>query len=117
MTLAHNTDLWRGEGTHLNVGDVDLTSQVPIVREGEGKKDRPVPLTKDLCRELEPFVIGRGKSESVFGLAASTISGKIETWPDKAGVRLHTHSLWDNSGTTLDERGISIRVTQDLLDH
>jgi len=117
VTLDRNTGLQIGEMVHLNVGDVDLTSQVLIVRQRKGEKDRPVPLTKDLCRELKPFVIGMGKNESVFGLAASTISGKIKAWSDKAGVRLHTHSLWDNFSTTLDERGVSIRFIQELLGH
>ena len=117
VNLDRNTGLRRGELARLNVGDVDLTNKILIIRQGKGKKDRTLPLTNDLCRELGPLVIGRGKNESVFGLAASTISGKIKAWSDKAGVRLHTHSLRGNFDTTLDECGLSIRVIQELLSY
>ena len=53
----------------------------------------------------------------MFGLVASSISGKIHYWARKAGVNIHTHSLRDNYASTLNERGASIRDIQELLGH
>jgi integrase len=117
VKTALNTGLRRSELANLRVGDIDLRERKLVVRLGKGAKDRAVPLTTSLVRELEDFIQGRGRDESLFGLAPATISGKIRRWAVKAGVKLHTHSLRDRFASTLNERGVSIREIQELLGH
>ena len=60
---------------------------------------------------------GWDRSESVFGLTASSISQKIHQWAVKAGVHIHTHSLRVSFATSIDEHGVSQAVLQDLMGH
>jgi integrase len=117
VELACNTGLRRNELAELRVRDIDMANQVLIVRQGKGRKDRAVPLPSRIATRLEAFIAGRDKDATVFGLAASSISGKVHYWAQKAGVNIHTHSLRDNYASTLNERGTSIRAIQELLGH
>ncbi len=112
-----HTGLRRQELSNLKVGDIDSERQLLIVRAGKGAKDRSIPLPNGLAQRLGDYVKDKAKEESVFGLAAATISGKIKRFADKAGVKLHTHSLRDTFGTRLLERGATIREVQELLGH
>lgn len=70
-----------------------------------------------MARRLGDYVKDRAKEESLFGLTAASISGKIKRFAVKAGIKLHTHSLRDAFGTRLLERGATIREVQELLGH
>jgi hypothetical protein len=72
----------------------------------------------DFAAELEEFCQGKGPDESVFGLKAVTISGKISYWAKKAGCPpIHIHSLRHHFATELDRKRVSARVIQQLLGH
>jgi integrase/recombinase XerD len=117
VKVAINTGLRRAELAHLKVRDIDIKEKTVIVRQGKGRKDRAIPLTRELIKELDDFIKGKGENDSVFRLTAASISGKIKYWANKAGVRIHTHSLRDHFATALNERGVSIRAIQELLGH
>jgi site-specific recombinase XerD len=117
VDLILHTGLRRAEAAALKVGDIDTDRQLLIVRMGKGGKDRTIPLSYETSLRLGDFIRGRPKEEKVFELAASSISGKIKRFADKAGVKLHTHSLRDAFGTQLLERGATIREVQELLGH
>ena len=117
IDLILHTGLRRAEVANLKVGDIDTDRQLLIVRQGKGAKDRSIPLSHETARRLGDFIRGKPKEESVFGLAASSISGKVKRFADKAGVKLHTHSLRDAFATNLSERGATIREIQELLGH
>jgi site-specific recombinase XerD len=117
VDLILHTGLRRAEAANLKVGDIDTDRQLLIVRLGKGQKDRSIPLSHEITMRLGEFIRGRPKEESVFGLAPSSISGKIKRFSDKAGIKLHTHSLRDAFGTRLLERGATIREVQELLGH
>jgi len=117
IDLAIHTGLRRSELANLKAGDIDLDRQVLIVRQGKGSKDRIIPISENTCDKLDGYVKGKNKKESLFGLAPASISGKIRTFSNKAGVKLHTHSLRDYFATSLSEKGATIREIQSLLGH
>ncbi|MFC1901852.1 tyrosine-type recombinase/integrase [Chloroflexota bacterium] len=117
VDLAIHTGLRRNELASLKIGDIDLERQVLVVRQGKGSKDRVIPLSKSSCEKLSEYIKGKNKKESLFGLVAASISGKIRTFAAKAGVKLHAHSLRDYFATSLSEKGATIREIQSLLGH
>jgi len=120
IETAKMTGLRRGELANLKVGDLHLEGDDPvlIVRQGKGAKDRAVSLNSSIRDQLATFTKGKQPQESVFNLAAKTISMKIGKWARKSGVpHLHTHSLRHYVGTTLFERGANPRAVQTALGH
>ena len=118
VETARLTGLRRAELANLKVGDLDFTNEVVLVRSGKGIRDRSVPLVPSLSAKLQTFCHGRKPSESLFGLRAVTISGKISSWAKKAGCpQIHAHSLRHQFGTELARKGVSARTIQSLLGH
>jgi len=120
IETAKMTGLRRGELASLKVGDLHLDGDDPvlIVRQGKGGKDRAVSLNPYIRDRLASFIKGKGQQESVFSLAAKTISMKIGIWARKAGVpHLHTHSLRHYVGTTLFQKHANPRAVQAALGH
>jgi len=120
IETARMTGLRRGELSNLKVGDIHLDGEDPvlIVRQGKGGKDRAVSLNAYIRDRLAGFVKDKSPQESVFGLAAKTISLKTGKWARKSGVpHLHTHSLRHYVGTTLFERGANPQAIQTALGH
>jgi integrase/recombinase XerD len=117
VDLAIHTGLRRSELANLRVGDIDVERQVLIVRQGKGAKDRVIPLSKSMSDKLTNYIEDKDKDNSLFGLAPSSISGKIKDFATKAGVKIHTHSLRDYFATSLSEKGATIREIQSLLGH
>ena len=105
---------------NLKIGDLHLEGDNPvlIVRQGKGAKDRAVNLNSSIREQLATFTKDKQPQESVFGLAAKTISMKIGYWARRSGVpQLHTHSLRHYVGTTLFERHANPRAVQAILGH
>ena len=120
IETARMTGLRRGELANLKVGDLHLEGDAPvlIVKQGKGAKDRAVSLNSYIRDQLAAFTKSKSQHESVFGLAAKTISMKIGKWARKSGVpHLHTHSLRHYVGTTLFERHANPRAVQAILGH
>jgi len=120
IETARMTGLRRGELSNLKVGGLHLEGDDPvvIVRQGKGAKDRAVPLNSYIRDQLTAFTKDKPHEESVFGLAAKTISLKIGKWAHKSGVpHLHTHSLRHYVGTTSFERHANPRAVQAILGH
>jgi integrase/recombinase XerD len=109
--------LRRGELANLTVEDVLLKQKVVVVRKGKGGKDRAIPLAEALASEVSEFVMGMKPKDSLFGLAARSITDKLAVWSRKAGVKLHPHSLRHSFAEQLLERGTPLTVVQALLGH
>ena len=120
VEVGKMTGLRRGELANLKVGDLHLNGDDPVllVRAGKGNKDRAVALNPYITNQLATFVRGKPHDESVFGLAARSITDKIAQWARKSGVpQIHTHSLRHYAGTTLFEKGANPRAIQVALGH
>lgn len=114
------TGLRAGELSRLNFEDLNFEGEGPtvIVRGGKGGKDRAVPLIPYLRDKLSDFTRGMKPGDGVFGLTRKSISMKISGWARKAGVpHIHAHSMRHFTGTTLAERGASVRMIQEILGH
>jgi integrase/recombinase XerD len=117
VQTATHTGLRRAELSNLICGDIDIERRLLLVRAGKGLKDRYIPLSSSICEQLAEWIAGKPKDESVFHLAASTISGKIQTFSMKSGTKIHAHSLRDYFATQLMETNANLRVIQELLGH
>ena len=120
IKTAYMAGLRRAELANLKVKDIVLKGDDSyiVVRSGKGDKDRVVPLYWELRDDLAVFIRGKTPEESVFNVAAKTISGKIKQWAVKAGVpQLHTHSFRHYLATTLFENHANPRAVQQILGH
>ena len=115
VDLALKTGLRRGELANLDVKDIQ--SDFLIVRKGKNQKDRVVPLTIPVARKLHNYIKNKKPDEKVFGLKDSTITMKIKKFATVAGTDLHGHSLRHKFATNLRERGVDLRIVQELLGH
>jgi integrase len=120
VETAYMSGLRRAELANLKVKDIVIKGDNSniVVRSGKGDKDRVVPLYWELRDDLAGFIKGKAPEESVFNLAAKTISGKIQQWAVKAGVpQLHTHSFRHYLATTLFENNANPRAVQQIMGH
>ncbi|MCL0036467.1 site-specific integrase [Dehalococcoidia bacterium] len=118
VETARLTGLRRSELANLKIADIDFSNRTLVVRGGKGRKDRAVPLLSELNTRLQRFCRGKDPQESVFGLAAVSISSKISNWAKKAEVpQIHAHSLRHEFGTRLAKNKVGARAIQSLLGH
>jgi integrase/recombinase XerD len=115
LFTALKTGLRRAELANLEKQDVH--DNFLIVKQGKGKKDRVVPLTKDIAKMLHLFIKDMPPTQRVFGLNPTSLGMKIRDLAKRAGVSIHTHSLRHAFATTLLENGANIRQVQQLLGH
>ena len=88
-----------------------------IVRKGKGLKDRTVPLPSRVFNLLEDYVRYMTPDDRVFNVKPVAISDKIRRIANKAGVKIHAHSLRHGYATRLLEKGANIKAVQELLGH
>lgn len=114
--LALKTGMRRGELANLEPRDIH--SDFLVVRNGKNNKDRVIPLTSDICLRLQNFVEGMRPHDKVFNLKAPCISMKIKRFAKRAGLNdLHAHTLRHKYATDLLDRGVNIKIVQELLGH
>jgi len=116
VELALKTGMRRGELANLEVHHIH--EDFLIVREGKNKKDRVIPLSPPIALRLKNFVKGKKPSDTVFRLAAPSITMKIKAFARSAGIEnFHAHALRHKFATDLLEHGADIRSVQHLLGH
>lgn len=128
LTTIYALGLRLGEGLRLEVGDVQSTRQVVMIRDGKGGKDRAVPLPNPLLTRLRQywkqdrpastekllFVGAEGTS-----IHESTLQKTFTAACADAKLSRHAtiHTLRHSFATHLVEAGISLRTVQDILGH
>lgn len=114
------------EAAHLRVADIDSQRMVVRIDQGKGRKDRYVPLSKKLLTILrEHWLVERPPTWLFQGQDPETplTRGSIDKIFRKAKTaariakRVSAHSLRHSYATHLLERGVNIRVIQQLLGH
>jgi integrase/recombinase XerD len=114
------------EGTHLQVSDIDPQRMLVQVRQGKGGKDRLVPLaerTLELWRAYwqparpRPWLFPARHRPTP--LPATTLQKTCKVVVRQSGLAKDAsiHTLRHSYATHLLERGVSLRVIQDLLGH
>ena len=127
LTTGYASGLRVSEVTHLKVTDIDSARMVIHVRQGKGRKDRLVPLSKNLLELLrEYWKIARPKTwlfPGRKGNAAPITPRSVGRACAKArrvlGWTKHVrpHTLRHSFATHLLEAGTDIRTIQVLLGH
>jgi len=114
--LALKSGMRRGELAEL--APKDIHPDFLVVRNGKNNKDRVIPLTPATALRLHDFIKGMGPNEKVFKLKAPCITMKIKKFARKAGLPdFHAHTMRHKFATDLLERGVNIKVVQELLGH
>jgi site-specific recombinase XerD len=114
------------EGTHLQVSDIDPQRMLVWVRQGKGGKDRYVPLaerTLELWRMYwqrerpRPWLFPARHQPTP--LSATTLQKTFKRVLRQSGLSKDAsiHTRRHSYATHLLERGVSLRVIQELLGH
>lgn len=139
MEMLYATGIRHGEAYRLNVYDVETESELLMVRQGKGRRDRFVPLTEVAALWLSRYIevarpqLALGKVKSRERWVASTsalwlsntggrlsyqmIAERIGEYASRAGVKATVHSFRHSCATHLLRGGASTRYIQQLLGH
>jgi integrase/recombinase XerD len=114
------------EGTQLQVSDIDAPRMLVRVRQGKGGKDRLVPLADRTLELLRAYWQGTRPRPWLFPardqqtpLPATTLQKTFKRVVRQSGLAKDAsiHTLRHSYATHLLERGVSLRVIQELLGH
>jgi len=128
MVLAtlYAAGLRLGEALHLQPADIDASRMLLHVRQGKGGKDRMVPLSPRLLRELREYwqverpkvwlFPGAGGQRPLDPASVQKACGQAAL---AAGLQKHVtpHTLRHSFATLLAERGENLLTIQALLGH
>jgi integrase/recombinase XerD len=136
METLYATAIRHAEAYKLNLYDVDTLAGRLIVRQGKGRKDRVVPLTRVAARWIErytrvarPELAAANKLQSsapasalwlsVYGrrLSYQMIADRIHDYSVQVDIKSNVHTFRHSCATHLLRHGASIRHIQRLLRH
>lgn len=114
--MALKTGMRRGELANLEPKDIH--PDFLVVRNGKGGKDRIIPLAPSVSVRLHNFIEGMKPDEKIFKLKPACISNKVRRLAKKAGLDgFHTHTMRHKFATDLLQKGVNIKLVQELLGH
>ena len=117
IETAIKTGMRRAELANLLVRHINFGSGSLTVVAGKGSRDRVIPVSKKLELALKELCSDKKQYERVFSLTPQSLGLKINDWAKKSDVPIHTHSFRHYFATSLLEKGVNIRVVQELLGH
>lgn len=126
LTVIYACGLRLSEGLALKVQDIDSSRMLLWVRNGKGGKDRCVPLPERLLELLREYWKQHRPRLYLFPnqkkrepLCATTLQKTFKIVLLQSGIRKEAsiHTLRHSYATHLLERGINLRVIQELLGH
>lgn len=126
LTTCYAAGLRVSEVTALKVSDIDSARGVIHVRQGKGKKDRMVPLSRVLLALLRQYWSAERPREWLFPsertgqpLSTRTVNCVCKRALQRAGIakKASVHTLRHSFATHLLDAGTNVRVIQLLLGH
>jgi site-specific recombinase XerD len=125
IMMSYSAGLRVSELVGLKIRDVDSKRMMLHIREGKGKKDRMVPLSKKLLETLREYFVQHKPKEYLFegekGASYSTRSAQAILYEAKKKACIlkkgSIHMLRHSYATHLLEGGTDIRYIQTLLGH
>ena len=126
LTVIYACGLRLSEGLNLKAQDIDSSRMLLWVRNGKGGKDRCVPLPERLLELLREYWKLRRPKLYLFTnqknrepLCATTLQKtfKIVLIQSQIHKEASIHTLRHSYATHLLERGVNLRVIQELLGH
>jgi integrase/recombinase XerD len=125
LWIIYSCGLRRSEVTNIKLSDLDRDRGVVHIREGKGRVDRIVPVSRKVWEKLDEYLDGfhpgkylfegqsggRYSSESVYRVFKHAL--------EQSGIKkeVGVHSLRHSYATHLHESGLDIRYIQELLGH
>jgi integrase/recombinase XerD len=126
LQLIYACGLRLREGTQLQISDIDAQRMLVRVRQGKGGKDRFVPLAPRVLELLRAYWQRQRPRPWLFPardqrmpLPATTLQKTFTRVVRQSGLAKEAsiHTLRHSYATHLLERGVSLRVIQELLGH
>ena len=125
IEFIYNTGCRVNEAANARVKDIDLGENIFHIRSGKGKKDRVVPFSPKLSKQLAPYIKGKKKEACLFPnqyghrLAGESVTRMICRRAKAAGIYKHVTAitLRHTCATHLMQNGAGIRHIQLLLGH
>lgn len=121
--------LWQGglrlgEVEDLLLGDLDLEARKIMVRQGKGRKDRPVYLTEVVVEALKGYLAMRGMAASDYvflyrnrPVGQHLIQSRIKAGGKRAKIKVYPHRLRHTMATQLLNAGCRNTSLQVFLGH
>jgi len=132
IEILYGSGLRSSELRNLNLSDVELNKRYIFIREGKGKKDRVVPMTrvakywvKKYLSKVRPVLSHKNPASTILFLTSKggkiTADGLLVMVKHYGKKAIHKnispHTLRHSCATHLIQRGASIRYVQELLGH
>ena len=132
LELLYGSGLRVSEVSNLLIDDINLESQILVVREGKGGKDRVVPLTPISCQAISLYMNNRfsekpewRKETHVFvnhlgtPLTTRSIARLIDKYARRLAMMMNItpHQFRHSFATHLLNNGADIRAVQEMLGH
>ena len=122
--LLGEAGLRLSEVCDLRLGDVDLTAQRLVVRQGKNNRDRTIPLSPTLQAALTAYLPMRGKAQTDHllihrqrAVKEGLIRYRLHRYGQQAQVKVSPHRLRHTLATRLLNEGMPITSLQRLLGH
>ena len=117
MTLAY-TGIRRAELVALRCRDI--RAGYLFVRQGKEKKDRVIPLTRDLRQEMDTYIHKHNLApgERLFNIGKYWLDAMVKGYAKKAGLDdITPHKLRHWFATRLIEKKAELKKVQELMGH
>ena len=125
LMILYSCGLRRGEVCRLEVADVDSERGMIKIREGKGKKDRYVPLSKNILSTLRKYFKEMKPDKWLFEgsrkgpYSPQSVERVVKNAAERAGIRknVYPHILRHSFATHYLEQGTDLRYIQEWLGH
>jgi integrase/recombinase XerD len=125
LWIIYSCGLRRSEVTNIRLTDLDRDRSVLHIREGKGRVDRIVPMSKKVWEKLDEYVDGFHPAKYLFEgqtggrYSVESVYNVFKQALHKACIKkdVGVHSLRHSYATHLHESGLDIRYIQELLGH
>jgi len=126
IEFMYGVGLRVSEVAKLKVRDIEIVAKTGWVRDGKGGKDRNFNISERLMKHLTKYMQKYDKTninQYLFGsetpISSRDIQKIVKNAAEKAQINKHVtpHKLRHSYATHLLERGVDIRIIQELLGH
>ena len=125
IMMIYSCGLRRGELQSMKINDIDSDRMIIHIKQAKGKKDRIVPLSSTMLKQLRTYARAYKPNELLFtGKSGGKYSGTslqaiLRKALQKAQIikPVTLHTLRHSYATHLLESGVNLRYIQDVLGH
>ena len=120
LTLAYSVGLRVSEVVNLKISDIDSNRMLINVRQAKGRKDRIVPLSKNVLKLLREYYIQYKPKEYMFNGQTKlkySVGSCQKIFKKYIDNDMSFHSLRHSCFTNLLEKGTDLRIIQKIAGH